>query len=472
MRPTPTLICLALLCGLSAPIDAGADLDPRSDAAIQYVQTVVVKIGALYRNKQYEQAITQLERLLGSHGVTGWRAANTRFNLALVRQAAGQTDAALSEFGLAVSLGWSDYLELRNTPALSELFSEPAFQKLYKRMCISPADAAELQWLHAEIQAVGHDTRMMITANQGRLDRGWTAVWPSEIPTRTTTAASVLIGRAVLAWSLGRQRQLVRASDQSRINHLTQMDITRNMPGGKSGPEGDFERQQRLARERRRREAIARSARKAAQADAARRAAVAGRAFKPNPQLSTAPVACPPLGKRHTSQPSDKPGKDDQATGLRRSIVGEWLAYQRTIYNGGQQQTATLTYKVTAVTRTQVQFTLTVLDAAGNRSSSQETVPIKNSLKAQLLADMRLQGPVQLLSYEVGRTTCNVGGRQLAVRQVDMRFNWTLKGQQSIWQARLLISPEVPGIGYTFVEMSTGQLRIRLRLQRYGRTRR
>lgn len=143
----------------------------------------------------------------------------------------GNTAAGARALSRALRLGFGDCFYLKNDAAMKKL---PNYTAALRSVRISPADMHELRWAVSEVTAISHDTKMMIVANMNRKDTGSTLVFPTTIPSRHTSNKTVLLYRWLLLHLMQNQRMMVMRSDQSRIRHLTNMNIIRNMGTGGS----------------------------------------------------------------------------------------------------------------------------------------------------------------------------------------------------------------------------------------------
>lgn len=188
-----------------------------------------------------------------------------------------QPEQAVSRLAQAVELGYSDCYFLRSDEHMKSLAGTPGYDAVLAKLKTSLADVQETAWTVAEYQAVFHDTSMMITEEMNRVDSEITKVSQSAVPTRPTTSASVVAGRAMLLAVQRYQQVAVLQADKQRVEHNTSMGIIESMGDGAGGGTSDLRiRQSRLA---------------AADAAGARRRAVEARAFKPS-GASTEMVAC------------------------------------------------------------------------------------------------------------------------------------------------------------------------------------
>lgn len=195
----------------------------------------LIRISGLFQSKNYQAAITALHGMIRNPSTPGWVRASNYCDLAYAYALTNQKENAVDAFEKAVNLGFNDFTAVQEQPAIKAYYSDARFRQAYGRMRISPADLAELYWLKSETQHVVHDTTMMITENEGRVDRDYTETPQSQIPTRPNASTGVLIAREVLAIVQGMQRDNVRQSDINRINHLMQMQIISNTGGDGSG---------------------------------------------------------------------------------------------------------------------------------------------------------------------------------------------------------------------------------------------
>lgn len=184
------------------------------------------------QNKQYQQAIDSYIKVVQNPSLAPWQDSASYADLAYLYFTVKQGDAALDAFEKAVQLGYDDFVAVHEQAAFKPYYGNARFKAAYGKMRISPADTFEIYWLSGEIQSAVHDMTMMIQENTGRKDAVFTEVPQQQISIRKTTSVGVMTNRMVLDIVQGMQRDNVRQSDLSRINHLLQMGIINQMPGG------------------------------------------------------------------------------------------------------------------------------------------------------------------------------------------------------------------------------------------------
>lgn len=243
----------------------------------------VLRISGLVQNKQYQQAIDAYKKIIQDPSLAQWQRSASYADLTYLYFNLKQTDAGLGAFEKAVQLGFDDFLSIHQQPAFKSYFSNDRFKTAYSKMRMSMADMTELVWLSAEAQSAVHDMTMMIQENTGRKDALFTEIPQQQIPTRKTSSVGVLTNRMVLEMIQQMQRENVRQSDLSRINHLMQMKISNQMPGSVQNPAASEKEVQE-------------SSRKADDMALQRKQAVEKRRFVLPAGASNAPVPVPPLG--------------------------------------------------------------------------------------------------------------------------------------------------------------------------------
>lgn len=247
----------------------------------------IIRLSGLVQGKNYQGAIDGYKKLLQNPGLTQWQTSAAYADLAYLDFTLKQADAGFAAYEHAVQLGYDDFIIVHEIPIFRPYFSDPRFKATYAKMKISQADMTELYWLKGEIQSAIHDMNMMIQENMGRKDDSFTEVPQQQIPTRKTGSVGVMTNRLVLDIIQGMQRNNVRESDVSRINHLIQMGIISRMPGGDGSNEDDSRQ-------------VLESRRQADERAQQRRQAIAGRRFSLPGGASTVLQPCPALGSLKT----------------------------------------------------------------------------------------------------------------------------------------------------------------------------
>jgi hypothetical protein len=222
-------------------------------------------------------ALANLAKEAEAAGQPGWTAVLLA-NVAGCLAEQGELDQAMVRLTRAVDLGLTDCFYLRTDPQMKKLAGRDDFAGLLDRIRTSPADVHEIAWQAAEMQAIMHDTSMMISENMNRVDGDQTVVPQSALPTRDTRDPAVIAGRLLLSSLQAHQKGMVLQSDQSRISHNVNMNIIDNMGDGTGGGRSSPQRVQQ-------------SRMLAQQAAQQRAQQVAQRAFKDS-GASTEVVAC------------------------------------------------------------------------------------------------------------------------------------------------------------------------------------
>ena len=266
------------------------------------------------------QLIEQCETMLRTENLPPWMYLGLHSDLSSWHARSKQYEKAISYFEKAVEFGYCDFIALHHTPAYRPLFKNEKFQAIYRKMRISPADMRELYWIYSELQFIFHDTSMIITENMNRPDSDYTQVPQAAISTRVPQSPTILSGRQVVWMAQRYQREMVMASDISRINHNMNRNIIDNMNSGSSNHQSNkmYQIQQsiRMARER----AIRRQ-----------NAALSRRFLLPE-GISFQPEPCPPLGSiplpnqggQQTENPENvEPGDPGEHDGQEESVEEE-----------------------------------------------------------------------------------------------------------------------------------------------------
>jgi hypothetical protein len=266
-RALPTVSLLILASLLPAPATAQEPAAKHRDA---YVNIALSGKSCDVTLPAYDQAAKEAVA-----AGQPWWALSSALSSALCQQQAGRNADAVKTLAIAEKLGLDDCWLLRNT-TLWNLRTDPTMQGILSRVRQAPADYHEVGWHQAEIRLILHDTSMMITENMNRKDSAWTVVPRSALPTRVTKSTGANVMRMLThALQLHQQRTVMR-SDQTRINHLTNLNIIRNLPGSRGGVDYHAIRMSQL---------------QAQQRAQARAAAVQARAYRPGGH-STTPKAC------------------------------------------------------------------------------------------------------------------------------------------------------------------------------------
>lgn len=252
-------------------------------AATDPYETEVLKILGLVQNKQYQKAIDAYKKVLQTPSLARWQVSASYADLAYLYFMVNQSDTALDAFEKAVQSGYDDFIAVHEQAAFKPYYENARFKAAYGKMRISPADTFEIYWLSGEIQSAIHDMTMMIQENTGRKDAVFTDVPQQQIPTRKTSSAGVMTNRMVLDIIQRMQRDNVRQSDLSRINHLMQMGIINQMPGGKDSSSAASAKE------------VQESGRRADDLARQRRQAIEKRRFVLPPGIFTTPAPAPPL---------------------------------------------------------------------------------------------------------------------------------------------------------------------------------
>lgn len=458
-RPCRPLPCLAaiLAAGLLA-LPGLAQHDPLA------MMDALVKVSNLSSEKKHEEAIAELGKLLAVQGTPRWFVSSCHFTLAAEQLRLGRTDAALDSLEKSIETGFDNYVNLHEVDANRPLFTNERFQKLYARMKISAADVRELFWLKAEIQQTFHETNMMITENIGRQDRDQTGIPQITPPDRPTTSVAVETYRVQLRWAQRFQVNMVRQSDQSRVQHLINQAITRSMPSG--GPDDAARRRQMELRQQ---EEELRSRLAAQQRYQARYRAAVARQFRLPEGTGTTPEPCPPLGSlKPAAAPQAGAGAGaDAPNPLKDNVkVGDSAVYSRSFTQGGQTVASEHAYKVSAFVEGKV--TYEVESKKGEETKTeQENLTLQPSLKEQILADLKQAGAVELLEFKVAEDRHTFQGAQVPVQKVTLRFHWTLSDQKSLWSGTYLMSAKVRSFGYYEVKLSSEGTEYRQALVRH-----
>lgn len=248
----------------------------------------LIENGQLIQNQQYQQALDSYQQILRDPALPQWLRHEVYAGLACACFGAGQPETGLAAFSKAVTAGFNNFIAVHQLAVLKPLFNNPKFREAYASMRISEADQRELYWLYSEIQSVSHDTRMMITENTNRPDDDWTTVPQSAIPARQPQSPTILVMREMLRTVQAMQRNMVRQSDQSRMNHNMQMGVIANYPSG-GRPSGSYPGVDPQ-------EKVRESRRQAGLRAQARQLEVAKRQFLLPPGVSTSLQPCPALG--------------------------------------------------------------------------------------------------------------------------------------------------------------------------------
>ncbi|MFF2747187.1 hypothetical protein ACFVVA_16770 [Kitasatospora sp. NPDC058048] len=239
-----------------------------------------------------------LQRLLTRASEFGpaWMEAHLHAMLADV-EAAYDESSALRHLSKAVDLGWNDCVAMWSGGGFHRLatsFTVPtatdistgnslldrigpptaiAFNLLYRRITVSPADLEELQWLHRETDQVIQEMFSVTVDNIGRVDGMLTEIPQCPVPGRATHSVGVRGARAFLAVVQLWERQLIGAEDLRRNTMQAAVDLI-------GGPDYSYWDQQR-------------DGSRADNLAADRRLAVARRSFRPSPRLSAVPEKAP-----------------------------------------------------------------------------------------------------------------------------------------------------------------------------------
>jgi len=227
----------------------------------------LTKLSELTSNQQFREAIDGYKRLAAQPGTPEWLKAGSEYEIAELYAALNDTDNAVAALNHAVQLGFDDCLTPRTSDHLGKILKSP---KALAGMKITEADFRELVWLKSQVEHAEHDARMMIIDNINRVDQQPTEIPQVQLPTRSTTSASVLYWRQQLLLIQRAQREYVKKSDEERMVHAATMGVI-------SGASPS---------------AVLESARQARVTAESRKAEIRKRAFVPVPTSSNAIKPC------------------------------------------------------------------------------------------------------------------------------------------------------------------------------------
>jgi len=185
----------------------------------------LMKLSELSSNQKFREAINGYKRLEAEPGTPEWLKAGSEYEIAELYAALNDTDNAIAALNRAVQLGFDDCLTPRTSEHMAKSLKNPQATQALAGMKITEADFRELVWLKSQVEHAEHDARMMITDNINRVDQQPTEIPQVQLPSRSTTSASVLYWRQQLLLIQRAQREYVRKSDEERMVHAATMGV-------------------------------------------------------------------------------------------------------------------------------------------------------------------------------------------------------------------------------------------------------
>jgi hypothetical protein len=406
-----------------------------------------------------EERLGDLAFAATAAGGASWLAPVAELKRAEILFGAGAVDEGLAAFEHAIELGFDDPIELAWVLPTS-LRAHPRIVAAWKRVRVAPVDRREQDWLRQETQATFHDGTLMTIANMNRRDGELTQITPPTVPTRLTRSIAVIAGRERLRNALVQQQAKVLASDQSRMNHL----ISMGMFGPPVSPSEQLHSLQmaKIARDARN-EGIRERGRLLKDSASAEPQSLA--ALDPE---APAIEGVPTIPAKALTRPVSEP---DGSNPLGACVVGDTLTYEITYLDKTSGETLgqqIATHKVLANAEGRV--AVRVQFGSGKEAEvSFEASTIQPTLREQIVADLRVDGPVEVLSYDEKVITHTRDGREVPARRITMGFTWHREGEEKpeAYELTQVVGQSAPSYGVLEATLIMPTLTFQMRLKRF-----